>query len=343
MLSNPLILVTGASGFLGSHVVHQLLEAGYRVRGTTRSGKVAATQAAWASYGDRVEIVPLDDVASGDITEALEGVEAVCHVAAPLPGTSEPAVIINGAVEGCLNAVRQAEKAGIKKVVVTSSIVAVLNPKVPWHKLTDQNWNVANIDDALGSKKEDPFYVYQAAKTVAEQELWKFGEMHPHVDITTINPLFLYGSFAPGFDIPTRNPSALSTNGYIAKLLLGPEATFPGLPGYTDVVDTARAHVLALKAPPSTTRKRIILSGYWFKWEDAVNYIAEARPELKDRLVDPKRAPDYGPNTVGWMIDTTRAKEVLGMDKMTDWKESVINAIDGYIAFEKKWKTAEAQ
>ncbi|KDQ55848.1 hypothetical protein JAAARDRAFT_37273 [Jaapia argillacea MUCL 33604] len=340
MTTSPLVFVTGVSGFLGSNVVHELLKAGYRVRGSVRSGKVSNVQALWEAYGDKVEIVLLDDVATSDATEALKGVEAVIHIAAPFSGGGTPEEIINGSVEGCLNIVRQAEKAGIKKIVVTSSMASVMKPGVPWHELTDRVWNTANKDEALGAKRDDPSYVYFAAKTVAERELWKFGERHPNLDITTINPFFLFGSFSPGFDIPTRKESALSTNFYIANLLQGDKGTYPAFPGYTDVVDTARAHVLALKAPPSSTPKRLILSGYWFKWEDAVNYIAEVKPDLKERLVDPKKAPNYGPNTTGWVVDTTRAREFLGMEKMTDWKETIINAVDGCLAFEKKWMAA---
>ncbi|PSR78754.1 hypothetical protein PHLCEN_2v7289 [Hermanssonia centrifuga] len=91
MSSGSLVLVTGVSGFLGSHVVTELLKDGYRVRGyayrqsafclmkltefgrTVRSKKVAFVQAWYAKYEGKVEIVAFDDLIAGDITDALKG------------------------------------------------------------------------------------------------------------------------------------------------------------------------------------------------------------------------------------------------------------------------------
>lgn len=70
-----LVLVTGISGFLGAHVVNELLIAGYRVRGTARSGKLALVREAYADspHKDRFEVVEVNDLVHGDFTEALKG------------------------------------------------------------------------------------------------------------------------------------------------------------------------------------------------------------------------------------------------------------------------------
>jgi nucleoside-diphosphate-sugar epimerase len=78
MASNHIVLVTGISGFLGSHVADQFLEAGYKVRGTAREvSKVDAIKKAFISkYGEgRVEVVAVPDITvEGAFDEAVKGI-----------------------------------------------------------------------------------------------------------------------------------------------------------------------------------------------------------------------------------------------------------------------------
>ncbi|KAF8055425.1 hypothetical protein FPV67DRAFT_830766 [Lyophyllum atratum] len=86
-----------------------------------------------------------------------------------------------------------------------------------------------------------------------------FADAHPELDITTINPPFLYGPFAQNFTQPNPNYYALSTNLYIYRFLK-PSSNFPMFLAYADIRDVAEAHVRALTSPPSSSvgRKRII-------------------------------------------------------------------------------------
>ena len=106
-----LVLVTGVSGFLGAHVADQLLIAGYRVRGTARSGKIALVKEGYAGQ-DKFEVIEVNDLIHGDFTEALkgaflyrssdlcffiqlQGVEYVIHTASPLfKGTPEEEITV---------------------------------------------------------------------------------------------------------------------------------------------------------------------------------------------------------------------------------------------------------
>lgn len=115
---------------------------------SARGAKVGLAKQGFASYGDKFEAIDLNDVATDDITEHLVGVTAVIHTAAPLSNRGDPKVILTvsiagfpprcsrqlliqildssqGAIDGSINIIRQAEKAGIKKIVYTSSITAV--------------------------------------------------------------------------------------------------------------------------------------------------------------------------------------------------------------------------
>ncbi|KAH7913247.1 hypothetical protein BJ138DRAFT_1099614 [Hygrophoropsis aurantiaca] len=280
-MSSELILVTGAAGFLASHIVHQLLEKGYRVRGTARGAKVQLLKEGYASYGDRFEAVSVQDVAEDGITEHLKGVSAVIHTAAPLPSKGSVEVVLDGSIKGSLNVIRQAKKAGIKKVVFTSSILAAMNPKLP---LTDKDWNPVTKEEAIQS--DNSTTAYNAAKTYAEKAVWQFAEEHKNIDITTVLPPFLYGPFAPGFKIPAPDFVALSTDLYIYQML-DPNGKFPSYAAYMDVRDTAKVHVAALTSPPDSVigHKRLLLSSvHELSYEAALKLIADKRPELKDRL-----------------------------------------------------------
>ncbi|KAJ7692707.1 hypothetical protein B0H17DRAFT_933830, partial [Mycena rosella] len=124
--------VTGASGFLGSHVVLPLLEKGCRVRAYV---SIAGTDVGLTRNFNTMAIVLTSEIAHDKFPEALVGVDAVIHLASPLPGQLEPAALLATAIDGTLNTVVQAEKAGIKRIVVTSSIASVMNPQFSF---TDQ-------------------------------------------------------------------------------------------------------------------------------------------------------------------------------------------------------------
>ncbi|OBZ70868.1 hypothetical protein A0H81_09122 [Grifola frondosa] len=297
--------VTGVSGFLGSHVIHQLLEAGYLVRGTVRTDKVALVQEGYASYGDQLEVIAIDDLINGDFTDALKG-------------RASPEAALNAAIEGSLNILRQAEKAGIARFVLVSSMVAVRKPgdtsETGW---TDKDWNSVTREEVLDGMRDEMF-IYAAEKTLAERAVWEFADQHPHMDITTeetaVNPPFFYGPFAPGFRAPDATISALSTNSRIYALLRPDEPIPPFL-----------LH---------RWRKRILMSGEWFSFKDAVEYIAEVRPELRDRLAVDARSAPATPQT---SIDNTRAREVLGLKEMVPWRDTVLAAVDDLIKLEKEW------
>jgi uncharacterized protein YbjT (DUF2867 family) len=83
--SGALILVTGANGYIAVHLVRELLEKGYRVRGTVRAeSKATHLRKTFASYGDKLELVIVDDITKeGAFDEAVKGVDAVEHTASP--------------------------------------------------------------------------------------------------------------------------------------------------------------------------------------------------------------------------------------------------------------------
>ncbi|RDB17384.1 hypothetical protein Hypma_001850 [Hypsizygus marmoreus] len=326
-----LILVTGASGFLGSHILVQLLENGYSVRALLRGPKVAELRDRYASYGDRFEAVEISDIATDNFSDALKGVDAIIHSGTPVPNTTFTEAQLNNTIDGVLNVVKQAEKAGIKRVVVTSSISTVVHPTT---RFTDQDWLPTTREAAMNGS---PMSRYSAAKTLAERELWAFADAHPDLDITALNPPFFYGPFVEGFNLPRPN-YALSTNMFLYSLL-SPSGQYPPSPGHIDVRDAAKAHVLALSSPPTATvgRKRIIIaSPREFGFKATVDLIAEKRPELKERLI---KAPAPAQPFKRVPVNFGRVEEVLGFrqDEFRTIEETILGTIDSLLSFEKEW------
>jgi len=328
-MSQPLVLVTGVSGFLGSHVVNQLLKDGYRVRGTARSAKVAAVQEAFASQpgGDRVEIVGIDDIIADDFTKALEGVSGVLHLASPLAGRLPPAEMLDAAVNGTLNIIRQATKLGVKNFSVISSVGAVWdrNNIKPLH--TSDDWNPITREQVL-SGTLSPLASYSGTKTFAERAVWEFAAEHPDINITVLNPPFFIGPLAPGFRVPPGDTAALSTDKFIYDLLFAENKVETPAMGFVDVRDVAIGLVKGQKTPG---KHRIVLGGEWFTFEEAVDYIASIHPELKGRLATASTTTQKNS-----LLDNSKAALVLDLTPRS-WKESIRDGIDDLLKLEKSW------
>lgn len=140
--------------------------------------------------------------------------------------------------------------------------------------------------------------------------------------------------FGPQLSPLTSSPSSLSTNDFVRKLF-APE--YPPIPfGHMiDVRDAARAHILALTTPPVPGRdKRFIILSSIFLWKDVVALIRSKKPELAGRL--PKETSVPGPQTSA-PLDTTFAKEVLGLTSYIPKEETFLASVDVVLEWESKF------
>jgi nucleoside-diphosphate-sugar epimerase len=180
--------------------------------------------------------------------------------------------------------------------------------------------------------------VYCISKGLSDLTVRNFKRDHPDFDIASIHPSFVYGPLGPGqvYDTP-----ASGTNRYVYALIAGApgrpvsgyDPVIRGPPLNVDVRDVARAHVLALKLPPSSTPKRFVLSTSTFTWTDAVALLAEKRPELKKRLpIVTGKEPLLGPVA---KLDTSKTESVLGMKNFVKWQDTVLDTIDDQLRIEK--------
>jgi nucleoside-diphosphate-sugar epimerase len=156
--------------------------------------------------------------------------------------------------------------------------------------------------------------------------------------VTTIHPSYVYGPLGSG---QVYNAPATGTNQLIYGLISGaPDRPVSGYdpalrapPLHVDVRDVARAHVLALKVPPSDEPKRFIVASSRFTWKEATELIAQARPELKGRLpIITGKEPAVPPFAI---LDTSATENILGLRNYVKWQDTVLDTIDDLLRVEK--------
>ncbi len=234
------VLVTGATGFIAKHIIAELLRRGYKVRGTARdpvkSGEAVKRAVSRAGVdADGVEIVALDLLRDEGWDAAASGCRFMLHVASPFPITqpSDRDELIRPACEGVLRALKAATKAGIERVVQTSSTVAVMyaGDRPAGHVYTEDDWTDHSRTDITP---------YIASKTLAEQAAWDYVRTNEGApQLAVINPGFVQG--------PALDPD-LSTSLEVLRLMgngaypAAPRVEFP----VVDVRDVAELHVKAM-------------------------------------------------------------------------------------------------
>ena len=236
------ILVTGATGFVASRIVEQLLSTGRRVRGTVRSLKSRDLSLLRALSGAAgLELVETDLLTEGSFDRAAEGCSYVLHTASPyrLNVTDPQGELVGPAVNGTINVLASCERARVNRVVLTSSMAAITDEPEGDRVLTENDWNTKS------SLERNPYYY---SKTLAERAAWDFvKQRRPWFDLVAVNPFLVVG--------PSLVAGLNTSNQIFVDLLKG---TYPGIVGLTwgfvDVRDVAAAHIRAMDTPAASGR-----------------------------------------------------------------------------------------
>lgn len=267
-ISNSLVLVTGASGFVASHICKTLLELGAKVRGTVRSleneDKIGFLRNLVENPKHKIELVEADLLKEESWKSAVKGVKYVIHVASPFPLSipNSPDDLIKPAVEGTLNVLKACqEEKSVKRVVITSSVVAIHEPYLPLPKeveetkiLTEEQWVDGNNENV------EP---YSRSKALAEKAAWDFVKEIPDgknkFELAVVNPGLVLG--------PLLN-KANSTSVEVIRLLL--ERAVPAVAKTNfpicDVRDVAQAHIKALVTKEAAGKRHIVYTdSLWMK------------------------------------------------------------------------------
>lgn len=246
-----LVLLTGVSGFIAKHVALKLLNAGYAVRGTLRRmDRADEVRAALAPYltehAGALTFTQADLESDAGWAEALAGVTALVHTASPFPLSQpkDPALVIRPAVEGTERVLKAAAAAGVSRVVLTSSTVAVLNETKPDTLQDEADWCDVHLPTTTA---------YGKSKTLAERAAWEIAKARG-LKLTTINPGLVLG--------PPLDAHYGSSLGLVERILKGKDPMMPPL-GFpmVDVRDVAEMHLRALQRPETIGRRYIAASG----------------------------------------------------------------------------------
>lgn len=223
------ILVTGANGHLGTNLVSDLIGAGHTVRGSVRAPSGNARADHLRALGP-IELVEADLDQPDSLAAAMSGQDAVVHAAAVYalyaPGREDE--IIRASVNGAEVALRAAHKSGVKRVVMTSSVVALPLALPGGPAVGEGEWAL------------DTRVPYVRAKTEGEKRAWQVAA-ELDLDFATVLPGACGG---PGFQRNTPTIDFIQAIMTGALQLGAPPFNYP----YVDVRDVARAHRMVIES-----------------------------------------------------------------------------------------------
>ncbi|KAL4944943.1 hypothetical protein BDV06DRAFT_185961 [Aspergillus oleicola] len=327
------ILVTGANGYIASHVTDKLLEIGYVVRGSVRSEKPWQNEYFHKKYGEGCfESVLVSSFEDFDAVEsALEGVDGVIHLASDLSFSSDPNAVVPWVVKASLKILElAAKKPSIKRVVLASSSAAsyMMLPDPKGRDVYADTWNEEAVAKAWNENTpadEKGVSVYAASKTESERQSWKWMEEK--------KPSFVFNSVLPCVNVgKVLHPEIPgSTMGAVRRLLQGDSSIFTKLPEqwYVDVEDVARLCVIAL-LNPSVQSERIFAFTEQKHWADTISILRGLRPENKKIPDAPKDIPRDQTRIHSRGRAEDLLKEFYGLSGFTSIRESIERGIEGW-------------
>ncbi|KAL6655328.1 hypothetical protein ACP70R_006154 [Stipagrostis hirtigluma subsp. patula] len=241
------VCVTGAGGYIASWLVKLLLSRGYTVHGTVRdlSEKKTGHLKRLENAAENLRLFKADLLDYDAMSAAIMGCHGVFHVANPVPSenlTESEQTMVGPALTGTTNVLKAASAAGVQRVVVVSSIVAVeLKPKDwPDGKIKDENcWSDREFCRSIENW-------YSVAKIVSEEAALDYGR-ETGLDVVTVNPGLVFGPMLQ----PTVN---VSSQILIYFLKGGPDPVKNKLCHIVDVRDVAEALLLVYEAPEAAGR-----------------------------------------------------------------------------------------
>ncbi|THW87638.1 NAD dependent epimerase/dehydratase family protein [Aureobasidium pullulans] len=316
-MSDSLVFITGATGFIGAQIVQHTLEAGYKVRlSVRRESQIQDLRRVFDSFADKVDYVVVPDYTIPSAFDAaLKDVTHVIHVASPLVGGAED--LLTPAVKGTTSVLESALNVPtIKKVVITASVASLIPlggsyDGVPVKE--DIETDKLRFDTSIVPTLE-PMGQYQASKLAAHTATLDFVETKkPHFSVVTLHPVFVFGQNL----LQTKVDEIAGTNGMLFGSLYSEKPMFAPYRG-VHVLDVAEAHVKALTLPEAPVSS-FLLSAKDRSWEEALAFAKKEFPGagFKAEAITGE----------AWNVDTTLAREKLGFETWREMEEQIRDTV----------------
>ncbi|KAH0489693.1 hypothetical protein TgHK011_010111 [Trichoderma gracile] len=344
MANSNLLVLTGATGFLGSKVLVLALNAGYNVRIVVRSASKAnkvlnapSIKALNPSPEQLSHVVIENMEVSGAFDEALKGATHVIHCASPIPSFGGVAptqeyyheFFIQPARRVTIGLLESSRKAGtVRRVVITSSIVA----NVPYQYYLGQGDDKVFTAETRIPVDKGPYgsemEAYAASKAAAlnESEAW-VAENKPGFDLISILPGWIWG--ADELATTPQDFASSTTNSVLLAFLRGSQSEVASHVGSVLIDDCAKLHVLALdpKIPGNQAFLAVADDINGKDWADAIEIIKKNYPEAieKGLLKTTGKQP-----TIRIRLDAKKTEETFSF-KLAGFDEQVKSLVNQYL------------
>ncbi|KAI1345491.1 ketoreductase [Xylaria sp. FL0043] len=322
------VLLTGGSGFIASHVLDTLLHAGFQIVVTARSeekGKtiVESVEPYQLSYAVVEDIAK--EGAFDHVFQTQAPFDYVVHTASPYHFNVQDPVkdFLDPAIKGTTGVLQSIKAHGstVRRVVITSSSAAILNPDNHAKVYDETFWAPTTFEDAISCPAKR---AYIASKVLAEKAAWAFVESEkPGFDLAVINCTYVFGP------IQRKLPSleAMNTSNHrIRDMVQGKmkDGIEPTAPVFTwvDVRDVALAHLRAMTVPEAGGNRFYVVGGH-FANSQIADIIREQFPSLADRL--PADTVSDLPDDV-YKFNNGKSRELLGIE-YTSLEKSVVDTV----------------
>ncbi len=333
------VLLTGISGFVGMQCAVELLKNGYAVRGSLRNvskaSAIASTISQQVEPNGNLEFCELDLLRDDGWDEAAEGCDYLMHVASPFSSKAQTDEneLIKPAVKGTLRALNAAQRNGIQRVVLTSSMVAMLGDLEGDQNINQESWTQI---------KAKNISAYLKSKTLAEKSAWEFVNKQAgdnKLELVTIHPGPIYGPTISGnLEGESMNSMKNILEGKVPRML---QASI----SMSDIRDVARIHVLALENKQARNRRFIVASEQAHSYQELTKVLKTNGYSKVSTKVAPnfliKLLAKFNSEMKGWLpyVGKTYRADIGDTKRTFDWAPTPFNkmildtakSIDSYI------------
>lgn len=335
------VLVTGGTGFVGTHIIFQLLQRGYNVKTTLRSlsnkSKVIDTlKSNGITTFDNLTFVEADLSKDDNWDLAMKGCNYLLSVASPvffnIPKDENE--VIRPASEGIIRVLKAARNAGVKRVVMTSNFGAV--------GFSNKNSNIATTEEDWTNPNEKGLSAYEKSKLLAERAAWDFIKKEGgSLEFTTINPVAILG--------PSLSVHISGSFGLIEHLLNGSMKAIPNIPlNIVDVRDVADLHIRAMTNPKANGQRFIASADGQISMPEIAALIKNKKPDIA-KNISTKTVPNWIIYSASLFnkqakeaalllrmsrnVSNTKAKKTLGWKPISTNEEIILASLDSMVKY----------